>query len=281
MQVIQRLEAGIGSVRTLLVVMTALEFRLSGLGPGTTLSEQLKRVRSKRSMTLDDLSRRTGLSRTTISSLERGGGTVKSLQRLLVVLAPKVRRQAPERAYWGKGDKVDRDSRFTPPAFMASIYSAFGDIDIDPCGNELSSVIAHRYILPSRGGDGLIEDWSGRLAFVNPPYSELLKWLKRAHEQWKAGKVETVICLVPTRTDSLWFQEVLSRDADLFFIQGRVRFLDPRGKGQHTPFSLMLVALGTSLEERKRYAGLVAGYWVKRPSVDEGEQLLAASDKGA
>lgn len=268
MQIIQRLEAGIGSVRTLLVVMAALEFRLSGLGPGTSLAGQLRQVRLKRGMTLEDLVRRTGLSRTTIASLERGGGTVKSLQRLLIVLAPKVRRQAPERAYWGKGDKVDRDSRFTPPDFMASIYSAFGDIDIDPCGNELSSVIAHRYILPSRGGDGLNDDWSGRLAFVNPPYSELLKWLKRAHEQWTAGKVETVICLVPTRTDSPWFQEVLSRDADLFLIQGRVRFLDSRGKGQHTPFSLMLVALGTSPEQRSRYAGLVGGYWVKRSSVE-------------
>lgn len=263
-QVIQRLEAGIGSVSTLLTVMAALEFRLSGLGPGATLAEQLRRVRQKRGLTMEELSGRTGLSRTTIAGLERGGGTVKSLQRLLAVLAPKVRRQAPERSYWGKGDKIDRDSRFTPPDFMASIYSAFGEIDIDPCANELSSVVARRCILPSEGGDGLVDAWSGRLAFVNPPYSELLKWLKRAHEQWQAGNVGAVVCLVPIRTDSPWFQQVLSADADLFFLQGRVRFLDSRGKGQHTPFSLMLVALGTSLEQRKRYAELVAGYWMKR-----------------
>ncbi|WP_375287262.1 DNA N-6-adenine-methyltransferase [Sphingomonas sp.] len=263
-QVIHRLEAGIGSVSTLLMVMAALEFRLSGLGPGTTLAERLRRVREKRGLSLEELSRRTGLSRTTIAGLERGGGTVKSLQRLLAVLAPKVRRQAPERSYWGKGDKIDRDSRFTPPDFMASIYDAFGEIDIDPCSNELSPVVARRRILPSEGGDGLADDWSGRLAFVNPPYSELLKWLKRTHEQWKAGNVETVVCLVPIRTDSPWFQQVLSVDADLFLLQGRVRFLDPRGKGQHTPFSLMLVALGTSPEQRKRYAELVSGYWVKR-----------------
>lgn len=263
-QVIQRLEAGIGSVSTLLTVMAALEFRLSGLGPGATLAEQLRRVRQKRGLTLEELSGRTGLSRTTIASLERGGGTVKSLRRLLAVLAPKVRRQAPERSYWGKGDKIDRDSRFTPPNFMASIYDAFGEIDIDPCANELSPVVAHRCILPSEGGNGLVDDWSGRLAFVNPPYSELLNWLKRAHEQWKSGNVQTVICLVPIRTDSPWFQQVLSVEADLFFLQGRVRFLDPRGKGQHTPFSLMLVALGTSPEQRMRYAELVAGYWVKR-----------------
>lgn len=263
-QVIKRLEAGIGSVRTLLAVMTTLEFRLSGLGPGSTLGGQLRDLRRKRVLTLEELSRRTGLSRTTIASLERGGGTVASLQRLLAVLAPKARRRAPERAYWGKGDKTDRDSRFTPPDFMASIYEAFGAIDLDPCANELSPVVAHRRILPCEGGDGLADVWSGRFAFVNPPYSELLKWLRRAYEQWKAGNVETVVCLVPVRTDSSWFHQVLSAEADIFFLQGRVRFLDPRGQGQHTPFSLMLVALGTSDEQRQRYAGLVEGYWTRR-----------------
>lgn len=263
-QVIKRLEAGIGSVRTLLAVMAVLEFRLSGLGPGLTFAEQLRSLRQKRRMTLEELSRRTGLSRTTIASLERGGGTVASLQRLLAVLAPKARRRAPERVYWGKGDKVARDSRFTPPDFMSAVYEAFGDIDLDPCANEMSPVIAHRRILLSEGGDGLIDPWSGRLAFMNPPYSELLKWLRRAYQQWKAGNVEMVLCLVPVRTDSPWFHDTLSAEADIFFLQGRVRFLDLQGKAQHTPFSLMLVALGTSREQRDRYAKLVNGYWTRR-----------------
>ena len=251
-------------MRTLLSVMAMLEFGLSGLRPGLSLGDQLRGTRIRRSLTLEEMSRRTGLSRTTIASLERGGGTVASLRRLLAVLAPKVRRRAPERAYWGKGDKIDRDSRFTPPGFMTSIYAAFGEVDIDPCANELSPVVAHRRILPSEGGDGLNDEWSGRFAFVNPPYSEQLKWLRRAYNQWKAGNVDTVVCLVPVRTDSPWFQKVLSAEADIFFLQGRVRFLDPRGKGQHTPFSLMLVALGSSNDQRTRYAGLVEGYWTRR-----------------
>lgn len=251
-------------MRTLRSVMAMLEFRLSGLAPGLSLGDQLRGTRIRRSLTLEELSRRTGLSRTTIASLERDGGTIASLQRLLAVLAPKVRRRAPERAYWGAGDKVDRDSRFTPSDFMESIYAAFGEIDIDPCANELSPVVAHRRILPSEGGDGLNDEWSGRFAFVNPPYSEQLKWLRRAYDQWNAGTVDTVVCLVPVRTDSPWFHGVLSAEADIFFLQGRVRFLDPRGKAQHTPFSLMLVALGSSDDQRGRYAALVDGYWTRR-----------------
>ncbi|MGI8942736.1 MAG: DNA N-6-adenine-methyltransferase [Qipengyuania sp.] len=263
-QTIRRLERGIGSVSTLIAAMTALDFRLTGMGAGKTLPEQLRNRRRERSFSLDQTAVRTGLSRTTIASLERGGGSVASLLRLLAVISPKARRRLPERSYWGQGDKEDRDSRFTPPDFMASIYAAFGQVDLDPCAHQLSPVVAHRRIVLSEGGDGLVDDWSGRLAFVNPPFSELLKWLRRAHDQWKAGNVETVVCLVPVRTDSAWFHNTLSAVADIYLLQGRVRFLNAQGKGQHTPFSLMVLTLGATSEQRAQYAELVPGFWLAR-----------------
>ncbi|MBA3836364.1 MAG: hypothetical protein C0499_01695, partial [Zymomonas sp.] len=146
-QTIKRLEQGVGSVTTLITVMKALDFRLTGLAPGRSLAEQLRATRRKRSMSLDEMRVKSKLSRTTIASLERGGGSVKSLLRLMAVLAPRARRRAQERSYWGQGDKDDRDSRFTPPDFMTGIYAAFGEIDLDPCGHVLSPVIAHRRIL--------------------------------------------------------------------------------------------------------------------------------------
>ncbi|CAM3276776.1 HTH cro/C1-type domain-containing protein [Sphingomonas antarctica] len=263
-QTIKRLEKGVGSVTTLTAAMAALDFRMSGLGPGKNLAEQLSGIRRRRRMSVLQVAQKTGLSPNTIASLERGGGTVDSLLRLLSTLAPKARRRAPERAYWGDGDKQDRDSRFTPSEFMAGIYEAFGAIDIDPCANLLSPVIAHHRILLSEGGDGLSDDWFGRLAFVNPPFSELLKWLRRAHDQWRAGNVETVVCLVPVRTDSSWFHETLSADADIFLLQGRVRFLNSHGTGQHTPFSLMVLTLGATAEQRELYATLTRGFWLQR-----------------
>ena len=263
-QTIKRLEIGVGSVPTLTAAMETLGFRLTGLGPGRTLSEQLRACRRKRAMSLNELALKSGLSRTTIAGLERGGGSVASFLRLLAVLAPSARRRAPERAFWGQGDKQDRDSRFTPAEFMAGIYAAFGDIDLDPCAHLLSPVVAQRRILLSEGGDGLRDDWSGRVAFVNPPYSELLKWIRRAHEQWSVGNVATVVCLVPVRTDSAWFHETLINEADMFLLQGRVRFLDLLGKAQSTPFSLMILALGVTAEQKGRYAELTLGHWVAR-----------------
>ncbi len=245
---------------TLIAAMTALDFRLTGLGAGKTLPEQLRSRRRERSFSLDQMALRTGL----IASLERGGGSVASLLRLMAVISPKTRRRLPERSYWGQGDKEDRDSRFTPPNFMASIYAAFGEVDLDPCAHQLSPVIAHRRIVLSEGGDGLVDGWSGRLAFVNPPFSALLKWLRRAHDQWKAGNVETVVCLVPVRTDSAWFHNILSAVADIYLLKGRVRFLNAQGKGQHTPFSLMLLTLGATSVQKAQYAELVPGFWLAR-----------------
>ena len=248
----------------LIAAMEALDFRLTGLGPGKTLPEQLRARRLKNSMSLERAASKAGLSRTTVIRLERGGGSVASLLRLLMVVAPGARRRAPERSYWGAGNKEDRDSRFTPSDFMANIYAAFGEVDLDPCGHLLSPVVAERRIIPSEGGNGLVDDWSGRLAFVNPPFSELLKWLRRAHEQWQAGKIATVVCLVPVRTDSAWFHETLSADAEIYLLRGRVRFLDPRGGGQQTPFSLMVITLGATAEQKARYADRVPGFWLGR-----------------
>ena len=83
---------------------------------------------TKKELSLEKVAKQTGLSQATIASLECGRGSVRSLLRLLAVIAPKARRRAPERAYWGAGDKFDRDSRFTPPDFMEHIYAAFGKV---------------------------------------------------------------------------------------------------------------------------------------------------------
>jgi len=131
-QAIKRLERRVGSVATLIAVKRPLNFRLNGLGAEQTLGDQLRNRRMKRGWSLVQAACRSRLSRATVSNLEQGRGSVASLLRLLAVLAPKAKQRAPERAYWGQGDKEDRDSRFTPPEFMEAICQAFGEVDLDP-----------------------------------------------------------------------------------------------------------------------------------------------------
>jgi len=72
-QMILRLEQGVGSVATLVAVMKALDFRLTGPGPGAIIDEQLRNRRLKQGWTLErlrdpgmpipkDVTRLTGIS---------------------------------------------------------------------------------------------------------------------------------------------------------------------------------------------------------------------------
>lgn len=259
---IKKLEAGEGSVATVVAVLEALPFQVAGLAPGRTFAEQLRNRRVKRAMSLDTVATKTSLPPQEIVELEQGEGSVQSLLRLLAVIAPTIRRRAPERAYWGSGDKADRDSRFTPLSFMEPIYEAFGALDLDPCAHRSSPVVARRGFFLAEGDDGLTQPWSGRFAFVNPPFSAQLEWVRRAHNQWKAGNVETIVCLVPARTDSAFFQDTVKAEADLYFLRGRVPFVNEAGKSQATPFSLMIVAFGATEQQRARFAARVPGFWV-------------------
>ena len=173
--------------------------------------------------------------------MENGSGSIASVVRILEVLAPNAKRRAPERAYWGQGDKDDRDSRFTPEEFMEPVHAAFGGIDLNPCGHLSSAVFATRRFILGNGDDWLRDAWFGRFDYVKPPFSAQLRWLRRAHEQWRMGNARTIACLVPARTDSVWFHETFRAPANVYFLQGRVRFIDLRGGSQATPFSLMLV----------------------------------------
>jgi hypothetical protein len=69
--------------------------------------------------------------------------------------------------------------------------------------------------------DGLSMEWTGVL-WMNPPYGrELRKWMAKAHEAARHGA--TVVCLIPARTDTKWFQGYCVA-GEIRFIKGRLRF---------------------------------------------------------
>ena len=88
--------------------------------------------------------------------------------------------------------------------------------------------------------DGLATDW-GTSTFVNPPYSQVAKWIAKAHAEWKKGK--TIVMLINAVTDTRAFHEFIYGQAELRFIKGRVRFVDPMNpsKSQPSPKASMLV----------------------------------------
>lgn len=57
---ITRLESGTGSGTLVVAAMRALHLRLSRIGTGATLPDQLRLARVRRELTVDDLAERTG-----------------------------------------------------------------------------------------------------------------------------------------------------------------------------------------------------------------------------
>ncbi len=71
--------------------------------------------------------------------------------------------------------------------------------------------------------DGLHRPWEG-VCWLNPPYGrEIGKWLRKANYEAHANGV-TVVALIPSRTDTLWWHNIVMRASDIRFIQGRLKF---------------------------------------------------------
>lgn len=81
--------------------------------------------------------------------------------------------------------------------------------------------------------DGLAIEW-GEKNFVNPPYSQLKKWIEKSIEERKKGK--KIILLIPARTDTKAFRLLYDFGTEFYFIEGRLRF----NESNYAPFPSML-----------------------------------------
>lgn len=252
---VARLESGSGSVDLLVRVMSTIPIRLLGVAKGLTITDQLVNARAKRGWSTAELAQRCGIDSRTVQQVERGKGTVISLEAMLGVLAPRWQRQAVARIFWDfdKAKMAETDCRFTPPDFLDAIVECFGAIDLDPCWHPLSNVVAKRTIsLPECG---LSADWGEvGLAFVNPPYGDLATWIAKVNREWGAGSISKLLLLFPaSRLDIREFFDRTALRATTLILRERLRFERLDHKGYPAPFALALACLGCADEEMARF----------------------------
>lgn len=82
----------------------------------------------------------------------------------------------------------------TPASLYERLNKEF-HFDFDPCPIDAKF-------------DGLQVNW-GAVNFVNPPYSQIAKWIEKAYREFKKGKV--VVLLIPSRTDTRWWHDYVMR----------------------------------------------------------------------
>lgn len=125
------------------------------------------------------------------------------------------------------------DDWATPPAFYAQLDQEFA-FTFDPC--PLHSEV-----------DALSLSWNGSV-FINPPYSNIRAFLEKGLAELEIGHCHTLVYLVPARTDTRWFHDLVYGRAELRFIKGRLRFGDGKNSA---PFPSMLAIFKTTLKTKK------------------------------
>ncbi len=82
---------------------------------------------------------------------------------------------------------------------------------------------------------GLAIEW-GQCNFVNPPYSDIKRCVCKAYREYLKGK--TVVMLIPSRTDTIWWHDFVMRASEIRFIKGRLKFNDEKNSA---PFPSAIV----------------------------------------
>lgn len=119
----------------------------------------------------------------------------------------------------------------TPQDFFDDLNVEF-QFELDVCALP-ENAKCDKYFTPEM--DGLNQEWEG-VCWMNPPYGrEISKWVKKAYESSLNGA--TVVCLLPSRTDTKWFQDYCMK-GELRFIRGRLKFGNSKNSA---PFPSVIV----------------------------------------
>jgi phage N-6-adenine-methyltransferase len=142
------------------------------------------------------------------------------------------------------------DEWSTPEEFFAEMHREFC-FDVDAAASlenrKLKNYFGLDHVLPAQR-DALAIDWwpFGRTFWLNPPYSKCREFIGKAAQEARRAGGSTVVCLVPSRTDTRWFHEHVwdaekhqpRVGVEVRFIKGRLKF----GEGKNSaPFPSVVI----------------------------------------
>lgn len=107
----------------------------------------------------------------------------------------------------------------TPKEFFNK-YNSIYKFTTDVCATHENHLCDHYW---TKEDDALTKDWVG-VCWMNPPYGKNIgKFMKKAYDESLKGA--TVVCLVPSRTDTRWWHEYAMKGS-IEFIRGRLKFIN-------------------------------------------------------
>jgi phage N-6-adenine-methyltransferase len=126
----------------------------------------------------------------------------------------------------------------TPQDFFDKQDAIYG-FTLDVCATAANAKCV-RYF--TEFDDGLAQPWQG-VCWMNPPYGRAIGlWMRKAHESHLTGA--TVVCLVPSRTDTRWWHDYAMK-GQIEFIRGRLKFGNAKNSAPF-PSALVVFSKGNS-----------------------------------
>ena len=122
------------------------------------------------------------------------------------------------------------DSEWSTPDRLFDPVDVVMDFNLDVCASMGNTKVEH---FIDQSLDGLTRSWRHHFgpyshdlrirAWMNPPYGRVIgDWITKAAYEYTAGC--DVVCLVPARTETQWFQAHVGIAAAVLFLRGRVAF---------------------------------------------------------
>jgi len=115
--------------------------------------------------------------------------------------------------------------------FYDKLNSQFG-FTLDPCASDKNHKCDEYF---TEEDDGLSKSWAKHIVFMNPPYSKIKNWIKKAYNE-RGNAI--IVCLLPARTDTRYFHEYCTHAREIRFVKGRLKFGNSKNSA---PFPSMVV----------------------------------------
>lgn len=138
-----------------------------------------------------------------------------------------------------------KTDEWATPQVIFDVLDAEFLFTLDPCASDQNHK-CEKYFTKIQ--NGLEQSWEDEIVFCNPPYGRYIdKWIRKAVEEARNGAL--VVMLIPARTDTKWFHELVFPHGDIRFVKGRLKF---GGCKNRAPFPSMVVVFTQETVERHR-----------------------------
>ena len=139
---------------------------------------------------------------------------------------------------------------WTTPLWFFNLLDKQFHFTLDPCA-ENGNHKCNKYF--TKKEDGLKQNWSKDIVFMNPPYNrEVKKWIEKAYKESLKGAI--VVCLIASRTDTLiWHDYIFPFAVQIRFIRGRLKFGNSKNSA---PFPSAIVIF----DQKNKYSKRIIHY---------------------